>query len=247
MPINIVIPMAGQGSRFSKKGYSKPKPFIEFNGKMMVEHVLDGLERDQANYILIIKKEFEQNEKKCLEQIKKSFSVSLLSVEGVTLGPACTALRAHSLINNNIPVLFSDSDTILRKEDVEAFIEDAMARDLDGSLLTFDSQENYYSYVQIDSKGLALKVREKEPISTHAIAGAYYVKSGQSFVNETIQMLISKERKKDEFYMSDVFDALIDKGKKVGIHEIEKNRVHCVGTPEQLHHYLSDQKHLSPL
>ena len=49
--INIVIPMAGLGSRFVKKGYEKPKPFIDVNGKPMIVRVLENLSYPNAKYI----------------------------------------------------------------------------------------------------------------------------------------------------------------------------------------------------
>ena len=56
--INIVIPMAGAGSRFKVAGYNIPKPFIEFDGKMMIEHVLSSFENINANFILVVQEKF---------------------------------------------------------------------------------------------------------------------------------------------------------------------------------------------
>ena len=41
--INIVIPMAGRGSRFAKAGYIKPKPLIDVHGKPMIEYVTKNI------------------------------------------------------------------------------------------------------------------------------------------------------------------------------------------------------------
>ena len=54
MSINIVIPMAGEGSRFYQQGFKRPKPFIEFDGGMMIEHVLNGVVLKDAKYIVIL-------------------------------------------------------------------------------------------------------------------------------------------------------------------------------------------------
>ena len=54
--INIVIPMAGLGSRFSDAGYEKPKPFIDVLGKPMIERVMDNLNIKDSNFILLVRK-----------------------------------------------------------------------------------------------------------------------------------------------------------------------------------------------
>lgn len=68
-PINIVIPMAGLGSRFANEGYEKPKPFIDVNGKPMIVRVLENLTYPNANYILIGRQEHLEKEKELVKQI----------------------------------------------------------------------------------------------------------------------------------------------------------------------------------
>jgi len=68
--INIVIPMAGAGSRFKDAGFLEPKPFIDMNGRMMIEHVLDNLNYPNAHYVLIAREEHLASEP---ERTKKYF------------------------------------------------------------------------------------------------------------------------------------------------------------------------------
>ena len=68
MNFNIVIPMAGAGSRFAIAGYTKPKPFIDVLGKPMIVRVLENLTCKDARYILIARDEDLDQEK---EQVKK--------------------------------------------------------------------------------------------------------------------------------------------------------------------------------
>ena len=67
--LNIVIPMAGAGSRFKTQGYNLPKPFIDVNKKMMIERVLEGVWYPNAHYTLIIQKAFEEENKEQLEKL----------------------------------------------------------------------------------------------------------------------------------------------------------------------------------
>jgi len=55
--INIVIPMAGLGSRFATAGYQKPKPFIDVLGRPMIERVMENINLTDSRFILIGRKE----------------------------------------------------------------------------------------------------------------------------------------------------------------------------------------------
>lgn len=237
--INIVIPMAGAGSRFQIAGYDLPKPFIDINGKMMIENVLEGLKYPDASYTLIIQEEFNEKNKTELKNLKQNFpAISFITVEKLTQGASCTALAAHSVINNDTPVLFADSDNIFKPEILKSFIDDAIKRDLDGSLLSFETKEACFSFIEINKEGFGIKTREKEAISSHAIAGVYYFKKGSDFVKNAIDMMIYNDRSKGEFYMSNVYNYLIKNGGKIGIYTIQDSDWDCVGTPEQLNKYL---------
>ena len=55
--VSVVIPMAGEGSRFSVAGYDKPKPFIDILGKPMISRVIENLYHKDAKYILVARRE----------------------------------------------------------------------------------------------------------------------------------------------------------------------------------------------
>ena len=101
--INIVIPMAGLGSRFSVAGFEKPKPFIDVSGKAMIVRVLENLSYQNARYILIARKEHIQKESELVNEIKKSYNVDIITIDEVTEGTACTVLAAKDFINNDDP------------------------------------------------------------------------------------------------------------------------------------------------
>ena len=236
--MKIVIPMAGLGSRFLSEGYQIPKPFIDISGKMMIEHVLEGLHIPHTTYILIIRQSFYKDYAPFLQHLQSAFPVTFVSVENVTQGAACTALAAHEYINNDEPVLFADSDNLFTPTCIESFITDAALRKLDGSLLTFKTTRPCYSYAAVNTQGYVTATKEKSPISTHAICGAYYFKHGADFVKYAIEMLIYGDKIKNEYYMSNVYNYAIKHQQKIGIYEISATDWNCVGTPEQLTAYL---------
>lgn len=238
--LNIVIPMAGAGSRFKAQGYDLPKPFIDINGKMMIEHVLDGINYPNAHYTLIIQKQFETENRDQLEKLSKHYHVAFLSVDKLTQGACCTALASHEIINNNLPVIFADSDNIFDNLAFQNFVKDCLDRKLDGSLLTFNTQEACFSFVETDENGYALRTKEKEVISNHAITGVYMFRRGADFVKNAIDMMIYGDKAKNEYYMSNVYNHAIRNGAQIGIYDIHVQDWACVGTPEQLKKYLGD-------
>lgn len=236
--INIVIPMAGAGSRFKAEGYELPKPFIDVNGKMMIERVLDGVNYPNAHYTLIIQKAFEEENKEQLEKLVNRYHVAFISVEKLTQGASCTALAAHEIINNNLPVIFADSDNIFDNHVFKDFVDDCLNRRLDGSLLTFNTDKDCFSFAKTDANGIVSETREKEAISKHAITGVYMFARGADFVKCAIDMMIYGDKAKNEFYMSNVYNWAVKKGLKVGVYDIKPEDWDCVGTPAQLRDYL---------
>lgn len=237
--LHIVIPMAGLGSRFANEGYSAPKPFIEFEGAMMIEHVLRGLKVDGAKYTLIIRGDFKENYPQQLSRLQNNFDVNIITDYGVTKGAACTAIAAHKCINPDDSVLFADSDNIFQSQDIKNLL--SSVKNLDAALLTVNASSPAYSYAKINDYGYVTQTREKEVISNHAITGVYYFAKMRDFVDAAICMILHDDAPKGEFYMSNVYNYLVRSGGKIGIHEISNKRFTCVGTPRQLKEYIDDK------
>ena len=147
--INIVIPMAGAGSRFAKAGYKKPKPFIDVLGKPMICHVLDNLNIPDAKFILLTRFEHYNNEQETVKWIKSNYKVEFVMIDKLTEGAACTVLHAHRLINNDTPLLIANSDQIVDM-DISEYINDSKKRGLDGSVLCFEDNDKKWSYAKLD-------------------------------------------------------------------------------------------------
>jgi dTDP-glucose pyrophosphorylase len=232
--------MAGAGSRFAQVGYKKPKPFIDVAGKPMIVRVLENLTYPDASYILIAREEHLQQEKELVTWIEKNYNVTFVTVDSLTEGTACTVLYARSLIRSQTPVVIANSDQIVNIK-FEDFINDAISRKLDGSILTFIDEEKNpkWSFAKLDAEGMVTEVQEKKPISSHATVGIYLFSNGEEFIESVVQMIIENDRVKGEFYTSPTYNYLIRKGRKVGIFNIESGQMHGIGTPEDLNRYLS--------
>ena len=235
--INIVIPMAGAGSRFAKAGYTKPKPFIDVLGKPMICHVLDNLNMKNAKFILHARAEHYNNEQETVNWIKNNYNVEFVLIDKLTEGAACTVLHAHRLINNDTPLLIANSDQIVDMN-IEDYINDSENRGLDGSVLCFEDDDKKWSYAKLDADGFIMEIREKEVISENATVGIYYFNKGRDFVENAIDMIVRNERVNNEFYVAPVYNYAIKQGEKFGIYTIDKTQMHGTGTPEDLDKYI---------
>lgn len=237
--INIVIPMAGQGSRFAKAGYEKPKPFIDVDGKPMIVRVLENLAYQNARYILIARREHIEKEAELVAQIEKEFNAIFIPIDKLTEGTACTVLYARKYINNDEPLLIANSDQIVDMN-IADFIDDCKDRNLDGSILTFIDhyKDPKWSFAKLDENNLVTEVKEKVVISEFATVGIYLYSRGRDFVDASVDMIIENDRVNNEFYTCPTYNYAIKEGNKIGIYNIEFEQMHGIGTPEDLNLYL---------
>jgi HAD superfamily hydrolase (TIGR01509 family) len=236
--MNVLIPMAGAGSRFAQAGYTFPKPLIEVDGKPMIQCVVDNLNID-AHFIFIVQEEHyvKYNLNQVLRLIKPDCDIVLIS--GMTEGAACTTLEAEQFINNDNPLLIANSDQIIEWDSNEclyAFDADS----IDGGILTFKSTHPKWSYAKIGSDGFVEEVAEKNPISDNATVGIYYWKRGSDYVKYAHQMIDKNIRTNNEFYVCPVFNEAIGDSKKIRVKEVSK--MWGIGTPEDLNYYLENRK-----
>ena len=236
--MNVLIPMAGAGSRFAQAGYTFPKPLIEVNSKPMIQVVVDNLNID-AHYVFIVQEEHfhKYNLKQVLNLIKPGCDI--VTINGITEGAAVTTLLAKEYINNNEPLLIANSDQIVEwnsNECLYAFDAD----EIDGGILTFKATHPKWSYAKIGDDGFVSEVAEKNPISDNATVGIYYWKHGSDYVKYAEDMIQKDIRTNNEFYVCPVFNQAIEDGKKIRVKEIEK--MWGIGTPEDLNYYLENNK-----
>jgi len=236
--LNVLIPMAGAGSRFENAGYAFPKPLIEVNGKPMIQVVIENLNID-ANYIYVVQKS--HREKYNLDALLNLLTPGCKIVEsdGLTKGAACTALLAKDYINNDNPLFFANSDQFIEWDSNE-FMYKMQETDADGGIVSFTSTHPKWSFAKIDDNGLVTEVAEKNPISDIATVGYYYWKHGSDFVKYAKQMIDKGIHVNNEFYVCPVFNQAIEDRKKIRTFNVAK--MWGLGTPEDLNFYLLNYK-----
>ncbi|MCW8965851.1 MAG: glycosyltransferase family 2 protein [Candidatus Pacearchaeota archaeon] len=239
--MNILVPMAGRGSRFLKEShnnpeYAKPKPTINVKGHPMVRWALASLpltEKDQL--IFLVLKEHVENFR-IDETLKKTFGdkIKIIVVDKLTEGAACTALLAKEYINNEEPLLVTDSDHYLDGAKIFNVLE--KYKDLDGLIPVFYANNSKWSFSKIDEEEYVIEVAEKLKISRNANIGAYYFGKGRDFVWAAEEMIEENDRTNEEFFMAPVYNYMIRRGKLIRL--VRPRFAHGLGTPKDLEKFL---------
>ncbi len=236
--INVVIPMAGRGSRFARQGYTTPKPLIDVLGTPMIELVSDNVRpAGEHRFIYLCLQEHIEKYDLRRELERISPSCVIVPVDHVTEGAACTVLLAKEYINNDDALMIANSDQYVDIS-IDAYIA-AMAED-DGLIMTMTSDEDKWSYIAFDDNRRVTMVREKEVISNEATVGIYNFARGRDYVNYAEKMIALDLRSKGEFYVAPVYNLMIEDGKKIGFYNIgsEGNGMYGLGIPEDLQSFL---------
>lgn len=234
--MKILIPMAGAGSRFAKEGYTFPKPLIDVNGKPMIQRVVENLDFD-CEYIFLVR----SSHLKKYDGLRETLNIitnnraTIVEVEGLTEGAACTALLAKDNINCDDDLLIANSDQIIDYQP-QNFNLIKNLTDVDSIVWTFNDVHPKWSFVKTNARGFCTEVAEKKPISDIATCGIYWYRRGSDFVNCAEQMISKNIRVRNEFYIAPVYNELISEGKTLVPFFV--NKMHGIGTPEDLKTYL---------
>ena len=236
--VNVIIPAAGEGSRFAKAGWKKPKPFIDVDGRPMLAHVIDNVVPSGAAVTLLLRQSHIQSQPSIVQGFEM-VGANIIPVNKLTEGTACTVLLARKVFDNDKPMMVANSDQVVNF-DVTDYINDCLDRGLDGSILVFrdTSMDPKWSFAKLDKEGLVTQVAEKEPISDLATVGIYLFTRGRDFVSAAVDMLAENERVNGEFYTCPVYNYMISNGARIGVYEVAMEAMSGLGTPDDLTGFL---------
>ena len=235
--LNIVIPMAGRGSRFAKAGYELPKPLIDVNGRPMIEVVTRNIAPKCEHRFIYICQQEHLEKYALVEKLEKiSPNCAIVTVDHITEGAACTVLLAEKYIDNDEPMMIANSDQFV-DTDINEYLS-AMG-DSDGLIMTMPADDPKWSFIKYDENGYVTMVREKEVISNEATVGIYNYAKGSDFVKYAKQMIRKNIRVNNEFYVAPVYNEMIEDGKKIVFKDVGE-KMHGLGTPEDLKRFLQE-------
>tara|TARA_Y100000114_G_scaffold146717_1_gene157725 strand:- start:24540 stop:25637 length:1098 start_codon:yes stop_codon:yes gene_type:complete len=235
--MNILIPMAGEGSRFKVSGVETPKPLIMVDDVHMVEWAVKTL-NIPGNYIFVTRNYVNNDNNKKLDAVLRKIkpNCKIIRINELTRGAAETCLAAKKLIDNDNPLIITNCDQLM-KWDAGSFLS-SLTGDVDGSVVTYNSTNIKNSFISFDHNNNVIEVREKTPISDHALVGLHYWKHGSDFVSSAEEMIKENVKDDGEFYIAPTYNFLIAKNKKISYYHLKNNQYISLGTPEDLSVYI---------
>lgn len=234
--INIVIPMAGAGSRFAKAGFTDPKPLIPVKGIPMIKVVINNLRPSRPHrFIFICQKSHVKQYNLQTKLAEWAPGCSIVEIDGLTEGAACTVLAAKDLINSDAPLMIANSDQYVDC-DIDQYFASMDAKNLDGLIMTMKADDPKWSFVGFDTEGQVTRVVEKEVISDEATVGIYNFAHGRKFIEAAEKMIRNNLRVNGEFYVAPAYNSMIEDGAKIGVYNIgsEANGMYGLGIPSDL-------------
>lgn len=237
--LNIVIPMAGRGSRFVEAGYTDPKPLILIHGKPMIQVVVENLKPNIPHrFIFVCQTQHIQDYG--LEEKLRSFAenVEIVGIDGVTEGQICTVLKARDFIDNDEPLMTANSDQYI-DFDINDYLFHMVTQNLDGLIMTMKSDNPKWSYARCVG-GHVVETAEKKVISDDATVGIFNFRRGRDLVLAADKMIADDVRCNNEFYTCPCYNYLIQEGQKIGIYGIgeEYKNMYGLGIPSDLDFFL---------
>lgn len=232
--LDIVVPMAGHGSRFIEALEVDPKPMIRvMPGKRMIDYVIDYLTLDQPHrFIFVCRSEHARDYELAAHFARRARRFDIVATDAVTRGPAASALLAADLIDGEreLIVAYCDSFLTVDMNEVVAF---ARLNGADGMLLHCPSVGPLDGHIEIDAAGRVVRAVEKQQISAHATVGTYYFRRGRDFVAGARSMIAGMPAGTEPF-VGPVYNELIATGKTVLSYPIERSAKVEMGTPLDL-------------
>lgn len=239
--MQILIPMAGAGSRFVKEGYTIPKPLIDVSGKPMILQALNCLPMAEKN-IFVLRKE---DEEQIAPTLKSNFkNTQIISIDYLTEGQASTCLLAKNYLELEKPLIVGacDNGMIYDKNKVNEMLNNLQ---IDSAIFTFRNNitvtrnPKMYGWVKtINEKVLEVKCKQpisENPINDHALVGCFYFRKAKFMIDAIEKMIQKNIRINNEFYLDTAINELVILNRHVTIFEIDKYI--CWGTPNDLKTY----------
>lgn len=213
--MKVIIPLAGKGTRLRPHTHLTPKPMLRIAGKPVIDYVMDDLQKlggvDEVIYITGHLKE------KIEEYTRSKYAFPSRFVEQKEQrGTADAVALAKPYIDQPVMIIFVD--TIF-----DADLGVTRTTDADG-IIWVKEVEDYkrFGVVVADRDGNMTTIVEKpsQPISKRANIGLYYIRNWRLLV-EGIDWVMAQPANRGEYYLTDAFQYMIDKGARLKVVDVE--------------------------
>ncbi|KPW56128.1 Lipopolysaccharide biosynthesis protein [Pseudomonas caricapapayae] len=239
--LQIIVPMAGAGSRFAVAGYTDPKPLIPVHGVPMIKIVIDNLTPHCPHRFIFIC----QAQQVAHYDLREKLSTwapgcDIVELDGLTGGAACSVYAARHLLDDNQQVMIANSDQYV-DADINAYLQAMNEHDAEGLIMTMKASDPKWSFVGFSAEGVINQVVEKQVISDEATVGIYNFRSAGRLISSIEAMVMKDLRVNGEFYIAPAYNELIGQGAKVIHYSIgaEGHGMYGLGIPADLDRFLS--------
>lgn len=240
--LNIVLPIAGRGSRFADVGYTQPKPLIPVHGLPMIEAVVRNVRPAAPHRFIFVALRAHLDHLGMRETLERCApGCVIVPVDQVTEGAACTVLLAKAFINNTDPLMLANSDQWV-DIDVNDYLAEMDRHQAVGLIMTMDADDPKWSFVGLSADGLVTRVVEKEVISHEATVGIYNFRRGADFVRAAERMIADNLRVNGEFYVAPAYNSLVAEGARIAVYNVgsEHDGMYGLGIPADLERFLAN-------
>jgi glucose-1-phosphate thymidylyltransferase len=213
--MKVIIPLAGKGTRLRPHTHVTPKPMIRIAGKPVIDYVMEDLQKlGQVEQVIYITGHLKEKVE-AYARAKYPFD-SVFVEQKVQDGTAGAAALAKPYVDQPVFIIFVDTifDTDL-----------SVVKNLDADgVIWVKEVEDYqrFGVVVTDKDGMMTKIVEKptEPISKRANIGLYYIRNWK-LLYEGIDHVLRQPKNKGEYYLTDAFQYMIDKGAKLKVVDVK--------------------------
>jgi NDP-sugar pyrophosphorylase family protein len=243
-----LLPLAGRGSRFVKKGYNVPKPLIDVSNKPMIVQAVNCIPKSSNFTFICLKEHIEKYNLK--QELSKNYNnPKIVIIDKVTEGQACTCeLGLNSTkfdLEQSILISACDNGVYYDVDKYQQLVDDDSVDVIVWSFKnnsTSKNNPNMYAWMDVDEndniRSVSCKkfVKEIHDIKkSHVIIGTMFFRKAKYFVGGLQKNYKENKRTNNEFYVDDVINQNIKDGLNVKVFEVD-NYI-CWGTPDDYETY----------
>lgn len=203
--MNVILPVAGLGTRLRPHTWSRPKPLVSLAGKAVLDHVLDRLEPLDIDRVVFVTGYLgDQIE----EYVREHYSFNSVFVEQKEpRGQSHAIIEARGHVTGPTLVLFPDMV-------FEADMEDLEGSDVDGAIFVkeVDDPSRFGVVVKDGDRITRLVEKPDEPVSNLAVMGVYYFAEAEKLFAAIDRQLSEDIQTKGEYFIADAIQLMIDSG-----------------------------------
>lgn len=238
---NLVLPMAGLGSRFTNEGYDTPKPLIPVSGKYMVEQAINTHYQTNNNYLIAQKKH--NKDYNFEKELNKNIKINIIEIDELTEGQAITANIGIERTNNKGIIVGACDNGILYDSNK---LKNLITKNPDIIAFSFQNypgankSPKMYGWLKVDNSNNITEVSVKKAISDNpsedfGVVGAFYFKNKDVYQKCLNYLKDNNIRVNNEFYIDSMIQAGIEL--RLDVKNFKVDHYLCWGTPNDLKTY----------